>query len=105
MNNRVPQSCRLRWVRRGQNKGFTKYKIMCNVVALVDLAVLFHITSRPLVLSRNVSDCQTKDHRDSNAAFVIAKRGNDVLGGLAKDSVRLRCGLSDSPLSGKETTQ
>ena len=96
MNNRVPQSCRLRWVRRGQNKGFTKYKIMCNVVALVDLAVL--------VLSRNVSDCQTKDHRDSNAAFVIAKRGNDALGGLAKDSASLRCGLSDGPHSGKEIT-
>ena len=78
---------------------------MCNVVALVDLAVLFHITSRPLlVLSRNVSDCQTKDHRDSNAAFVIAKRGNDVLGGLAKDSASLRCGLSDGPHSGTEIT-
>ena len=45
--------------------------------------------------------CGHQDHRDSNAAFVIGKRGNYFIGGLAKDSVRLRCGLSDGPHSGK----
>ena len=38
------------------------------------------------------------------SANLWGKRGNDVLGGLAGDSARPCCGLSDGPRSGKEIT-
>lgn len=47
--------------------------------------------------------CSHQDHRDSNAAFNIGKRGLECIGGLVTDSARRHCGLIDSPRSGKET--
>jgi putative transposase len=43
--------------------------------------------------------CGHEDHRDSNASFVIAKRGLECIGGLTADTVRRRSAPIDSAAS------
>jgi putative transposase len=95
-----------------QLESFIQYKARLAGVAVLEVDPAFssqecsrcgHI-HKPDGKSFRCPVCNHQDHRDSNAAFVIAKRGNGVLGGLARDSVRPRCGHIDCPRSGKERT-